>query len=92
MPAAHRSMRGDASYASTNQEMEDVFFEWITTNQESILLSITSTILLKKNSYANCCKPNDAFLVDHIQDQAHTKRSGVDTLVDSVVDVIYAQV
>ena len=64
----------------------DTFAEWNKTEQESYLLDITSTILLKKDSDVDGCKPSDAFLVDRIQDQAPAKRSGVDTLAESVAE------
>ena len=70
----------------SNQEMAGTFAEWNKTEQESYLLDITSTILLKKDSDVDGCKPSDAFLVDRIQDQAPAKRSGVDTLAESVVE------
>lgn len=70
----------------SNQEMADTFAEWNKTEQKSYLLDITSTILLKKDSDVDGCKPSDAFLVDRIQDQAPAKRSGVDTLAESVAE------
>ena len=83
-----------------NQEMASTFEEWNKTEQESYLLGITSTILLKKDSDVDRCKPNDNYLVDRIQDQAPAKRCGVDALSESaaescdlsvVADAIYAR-
>lgn len=67
----------------SNNEMSDTFAEWNKRDQSSYLLQITSTIVGKKDTDVEGCKPSDNFLVERIWDQAPQKKSGVDVMGES---------
>ena len=69
----------------SNAEMSDLFSEWNKSEEESYLLSITSTIVSKKDSDVDGCKPSDYFLVDRIWDQPPKKKVSTSVLSESAV-------
>lgn len=69
----------------SNTEMADLFNEWNASEEESYLLSITSTIVSKKDADVDGCKPSDYFLVDRIWDQPPKKKVNTPVLSESAV-------
>lgn len=67
----------------SNSEMSDTFADWNKRDQASYLLQITSTIVGKKDTDVEGCKPSDNFLVERIADQGPQKKSGVDVMGES---------
>ena len=67
-----------------NPEMSETFSTWNEGEQASFLLATTATILAKKDTDVEGCKPSDNFLVDRIVDQAPAKRCAADVPGESV--------
>lgn len=67
-----------------NTEMADLFKEWNETEEANFILSITSTIVSKKDADVDGCKPSDYFLVDRIWDQAPKKKVNTPLLAETV--------
>ena len=68
----------------SNTEMADTFTEWNKTEESNYLLSISSTILAKKDCDVEGCKPSDYFLIDRIYDQPAKKKVNTPILTESM--------
>ena len=64
--------------------MSDTFTEWNKTDESNYLLSISSTILEKKDCDVEGCKPSDYFLIDRIWDQPAKKKVNTSILTESM--------